>query len=297
MSTVDQQKIVSLKPNDADAVVQLDARACTSAQEERRSAAFVSTIINLHTKLSFGVWHGNELIGAALGMVMGKFGALVHCCVDPQYQRQGIGTAVVEAVITNVLARAEVCIVQVPATAQWELGWLTSCGFQCVEPQLVLRRPVEGSSQNENSQDAHGTQWQDLLSLAEYGAAMEHTGLGRLVHVGSPDACTGMLFVETAPRRQGVSHSSAVSFGSVRRSLSCESLMAALRLAESVAREAQKRWLVTTINGVYHRELEMLLRSGWMIAKTSYRLVHKKSLSRYRQLQSLPQVDLSHWGL
>lgn len=297
MTTVDQQKIVSLKPSDADALVRLDVRACASAHEERRSATFVAEVIKLHAKLAFGVWNSDELVGAAVGMAMGKYGALVHCCVDPQYQRQGIGTALVEAVITNVLARAEVCIVQIPATAQWELGWLTSCGFQCVEPQLVLRRPVEGSSQNENSQDSHGTQWQDLLSLAEYGAAMEHARLGRLVHVGSPDACVGMLFVETVPRRQGVSHSSAVSFGSVRRSLSCESLMAALRLAESVAREAQKRWLVATINGVYNRELEALLKSGWMIAKTSYRLVHKKSFARYRQLQSLPQVDLSHWGL
>lgn len=297
MTTVDQQKIAPLKPSDADALVRLDARANASAQEERRSAAFVAGIINLHAKLAFGVWHDDELIGAALGMATGKYGALVHCCVDPQYQRQGIGTTLAEAVVTNVLARAEVCIVQVSASAQWELAWLTSCGFQCVEPQLVLRRAVEGGPQHVNNQGVQVTQWQDLLNLAEYGTAMEGAGLGRLIRVGSPDACAGMLFVETVPRRQGASHSAAVSFGSVRRLLSCESLMAALHLAASVAREAQKRWLVATINGVYHRELEVLVKSGWTIAKTNYRLVHKKSIARYRQLQSLPQVDVSHWGL
>lgn len=297
MTDIEQQQIAPLKPSDADALARLDARVCASAPDGARSSAFLAAMLNLHTKLSFGVWRGDALIGAALGMAMGKYGALVHSCVDPQYQRQGIGTALVEAVVTNVLARAEVCIVQVSASAQWELGWLISCGFQCVEPQLVLRKAVSESSQHTNSQGVQVTQWQDLLNLAEYGTAMERAGLGRLIHIGSPDACAGMLFVETAPRRQGVSQSAAISYGSVRRSLSCEGLMTALHHAESVAHEAQRRWLVVTVSGVYHRELEVLLKSGWAIVKSSCRLVYTKSIARYRQLQSLPQIDVTHWGL
>jgi len=252
----------------------------------------------MHTKYSFGAWKAGELAGVAIGAAMGKVGSVLNCCVAAQYQRLGIATALLELVTANVLSHAEVCIVQLPITAQWELGWLISCGFQCVEPQFIIRKPVsEVVDDSESSGSVSGTQWQDLLNMEHFGTAMERAALGHFLRVGSHDVCTGMFFVETAPRRQAVTQTAALTFGSVRRSLSNDTMMAALRSAESIARNAKKRWLFAVLNGIYHRELDSVLKTGWTIVKTCHRMVHRKSLSRYRQLQALPQVDLSHWSL
>lgn len=287
-----------IEPQHITLFLELYARAVSSAPDELRSAGYLSAIVSMHSKYSFGAWQGGELAGVAIGAAMGKIGAVLYCCVASQYQRQGIATALLETVTANVLSHAEVCIVQLPITAQWELGWLISCGFQCVEPQFIIRKPVsEVVNDSESSGSASGTQWQDVLNMEHFGAAMERAALGHFLRLGSRDACTGMIFVETASRRQAASQTAAVSFGSVRRSLGNDTMMAALRSAESIARNAKKRWLIAALNGIYHRELESVLKAGWTIAKTCHRMVHKKSLPRYRQLQALPQVDLSHWSL
>ncbi len=288
----------TLEAQHLDAFLRVDARACGLSQHEVRSRSFVAAIIKLHPALALGAWAGESLVGAVIGMALGTVGAVLHCCVDPDHQRQGVGTQLMTELIRTLTQRVGVCIVQLPSAASWEIAWLSQMGFYCAEPQIVMRKSVSECPHVADRKEPFHSQWSDHLGLADAGPEMEHEQLGRLVPIGGTGQYAGMLFLETSARRQAsASSSTAISFGNVMRTLSCDCLVGALARAQEITFNCGRRQIVLAINSVYGRELEALLKGGWSIVRTCHRMVQKRSLVRYRQVQAQPQVDLSHWSL
>lgn len=289
-------EIRRLDPSEAEAYVALHARAYSCALEEIRSSEFIRVLLSLEEVTCLGAWIESRLIGVGCGISLGVYGAILECVVDPEYRRRGVGTVLLRGLIERVTTRAEFCIIQVPITVSWELRWLTLEGFQCVEPQFLLRKQLD-EAQGRPDQEPKVSQWQDLIHLREFGKELQASGLGQLVEISAEESSCGMAFVELAPRRRMPSTSVAISFGNVARALSGAHLRSALVLAEEVARHHNRSGVVVTMNSWYKREIEQLMRDRWSLIRVSHRLVHVGGLSRYRQIQSLPQIDLSHWSL
>ena len=55
--------------------------------------------------------------------------------------------------------------------------------------------------------------------------------------------------------------------------------------------------VMMAMNSAYGREVSQLCARGWRVVRVSLRAVSQASVSRYRQLLRLPQVDVGNWQL
>lgn len=99
---------------------------------------------------------GQVVASGQLAIHRGR-GEIASLVVAPAYRRQGMGTALLQALMTEARQRqVEVLEMMAHAEASWVLAWYQRCGFEPVqrrvlppdEPVVVLRRRSTAESEN-----------------------------------------------------------------------------------------------------------------------------------------------------
>jgi hypothetical protein len=207
--------------------------------------------------------------------------------------------ALIREVAEALASRCHCCLTHAHSEAYEQSALLLQAGFHPVEPQYVLRAPqVRADHVAQHSDVPQQVVWSDVWGVSPQLKAAQQAGIGTNVTVTGAAGICGVALVEfTARRYTGGKTAAFVGTGGVVRSLGAGPLRAVLAAAQTIAREGGRHQLFITLNTFYQREMTALLADGWCIIRSAQRFVLGTTLSRYRQLQMQPAVDLGYWQL
>jgi GNAT superfamily N-acetyltransferase len=290
----------AVTPRDVPGLQKAECLARSLAPSEHRTAEHLAFVLAHDAGASRVAVAGESIVGYCVCVTLGRLGFIGAIGVVPDARGQGIGGALLDECREQLAAHCEIVGVQCLVDEEAMLGQFLTRNFQLVEPQLVLARETDRAGQRQ-AEDAPraAVPLQDIFAVEEHGRALAQHRLGRAcVRGADAGSATGVLAVELVPRRAGMRPgTAAVTAGCVQRDLTAVHLRGILEDAAAAAREQSCSTMFLALNGFYQRELRALLADNWALRQVSYRLVYAPHIARYKQVLSLPQLDLSHWTL
>ncbi len=309
-----------MQPDDLPAIGRIECAAFGVGATRARTSAFLEFAYRNNPSGCFVAFSPNRLCGFVFTQITGEAGWIGLLAVHPECQNQKIGATLLNEAIAHLRAKSVITAIQLPSDAHVSVRMCLNAGLQPVEPQIVLSSSVKIAAHCSGELTRPRIDWQDVFGVLAMGELMEKAGLARVIALDVEGCAVGAVVVETQPRRQGLRIESGdtecgaresgrpvpsgrhytsclVSFGSVMRSLSAQPLRVALASAARLAAETGVETIYVALNGFYHRELALLCGDGWSVRRITQRLVHARTVSRYKQLLALPQVEFSNWSL
>ena len=287
-----------MQESDIPAVQRLDAASSGISIEKARHPKILGAAINQNTSGCFIAESGDAAAGFVFAHRWGAVGWIGPLAVAPESQGKGIGRALLRHAREFLTGKAEVIGTQFAFDSYNGAGVCLAEGFQPVEPQFVLSQQLSQVPADRIGVEPSKFPLTDVIAIRELAGQVERDGLGRMVSSLADPMVAGAVVMETVPRRANVTAIAAVvTAGFVPRTLGCEYLDCILQRSADAARAAKSASVFVALNGCYQRELVRLCGQGWRIRGASVRLVHGKSLGRYKQMLALPQVDLCNWAL
>ncbi len=239
----------------------------------------------------------NKICGFVLSNINGPVGWIGLLAVHPDFQKQTIGKTLFLECLNFLRSRTETVGFQLPSESPDLSAFLIKSGFQFVEPQIIFSAKTSVLKSYNKYLPEFSLNWDDIFNVTEYAEEMNNSGLTATVKLENSNLHSGTFVLESKPRRQSDNHSTGIiSAGGCLRNLSCSALTCGLGLIADYSQNLSFDEIYFALNSFYNREIEWLCKNGCKVRKIVQRLVHTKSVSRYKQLLSRPQIDLTNWS-
>jgi len=291
-------KIRLMRHEDLPAIANVECTALHISKDKARNMSFLEVALKNNPNGCFVGVLGGGVVGYVVTLITGNAGWIGSIEVSLSQGGNGMKLALLTEAINQLSKKAAVTAIQLPNESIKFIQKCIELGFQIVESQIVLSKNTGLLSSMKEKPVVSIMEPEDVFGVSDIAAIMSEYNLGEIITLNSEKSAAGRILLETKPRRLSLSSNySLVSFGNIIRNLTAEPLKTILTLAGKKAFELKSEKLYIAINGFYRNELQVLTESGWKINKISQRLIHKKSLSTYKQLLARPIVDLSQWSL
>ncbi len=240
----------------------------------------------------------NKICGFVFSHINGPVGWLGLLAVHPDFQKQTIGKTLFLEALNFICSGTETFGLQLPSDSAELSAFLIKSGFQFVEPQIILSAKVSVLKSYNKPLPEFSIAWEDIFKINEFAVEMEKTGLTAAIKLENTNFNYGSFVIETKSRRlSNVQSVGVISTGGCLRNLSSSPLTCGLSLIAEHSELLGFNELYFALNSFYSREIEWLCNNGCEVRKIVQRLVHTKSVSRYKQLLSRPQIDLTNWSI
>jgi len=288
-------KIRQMHKEDISSILQIEKIAFGVAAS--REPLYLLKQLELLSNGCFVSTVNNKIIGFVFSHLNGPVGWISLLAIHPEFQNQTIGKTLFLEALDFLLSKSEIVGLQLPADSSKLSSFLIKSDFQFVEPQIVLSAKVSNLKKINNSLPDLPIEWEDIFRIEQFIEQVADCNLISSVNLKKADFNYGTFVIETKPRRIIPNSIGIVSVGGCLRNLSCSPIACGLKLIAEKSECLDFDEIYFALNSFYSREIKWLCNNGCKIRKVVQRLVNTKSVSRYKQLLSRPQIDLTNWSI
>ena len=289
-----------MRPDDIPAVLKIEQIALGT--KHLRESLFLQKYLELLPEgCLVATWissdNNKKICGFVFSHLNGPIGWLGLLAVHPNFQKQTIGKTLFLEALNFLRSKSEVVGFQLPSDSYNLSSFLIKSGFQFVEPQIILSAKVAVLKSYNKSLPDFSIPWEDIFGISEFALEMQNSGLANAVKLQNDNFDCGSFVIESKPRRQNTQSVGIISAGGCLRNLSCSPLASGLSSLADHSDSLGFEELYFALNSFYSREIQWLCNNGCKVRKIVQRLVLTKSVSRYKQLLTRPQIDLTNWSI
>ena len=288
--------IRNMRADDLSAVLEIEQTAFHV--KNQRDPLFLNKYLEMFPPGCLVATVDNIVCGFVFSHKNGPIGWLGLLAVHPEFQRQTIGKTLFLESTAVLRSQTEASGLQLPAESSALSEFVIKSGYQFVEPQIILSAKTSVLKAYKRTLPEFSLEWDDIFNVSVFSEKMNENDLTSTIKLENSNLQCGSIILETKSRRQSQNLSvGVISAGGCLRNLSCSPMACGLSLTAEQSEELGCNELFFALNSFYNREIEWLCNNGCKIRKIVQKFVYSKSIPRYKQLLSRPQVDLTNWSI
>ena len=287
-----------MQHEDLAAITNVECTSLHISKDKARNISFLKLALKNNPEGCFVGVLGGGIVGYVITLITGNAGWIGSIEVSLSQGGNGMKLALLKEAIKYLNKKAAITAIQLPNESIRFVQKCVELGFQIVEPQIILYKETEKLNQLPEKKIISVMETEDVFDVEDFMKLSAENNIAEIIKLDTEQNVAGNILLEIQSRRlNNNSDYKLISFGYVLRNLTAEPLKAILALAGKKAYQSGSKKIFIALNGFYRNELKVLIESGWVIAKTTHRLIYSKSVPAYKKNLAKPVVDLSQWTL